>query len=90
MMIRTLAERLDALFAGRDSDSGIRDPELLQSCVQELKYQALQADKIHPSRLTFLDIAWGLSVQLYGHEPYSAEDRLTFIDWICEECGWDR
>lgn len=90
MLSRTLADSLDALYAGRDSDSGIRDPELLDSCIKDLKDQAAVLDLEHPSRMNFLDLAWDLSVELYGQEPYTAEDRLHFIDWLCEEAGWDR
>lgn len=89
MINRTLAESLDALYAGRDSDSGIRDPELLDSCVQELNAKADEMAKARPHSLVFLDIAWDLSVELYGQEPYDAQDRLSFIDWLCEEAGWD-
>lgn len=90
MINRSLAESLDALYAGRDSDSGIRDPELLQSCMNELNAQAEALNKLKPTTMNFLDIAWGLAVTLYGEEPYGAEDRLGFIDWLCEEAGFDR
>lgn len=87
MITRSLAENLDVLFAGRDTDSGIRDPELLQSCIETLKDQADELAKAHPHRLTFLDVVWDLAVELYGSAPYSAEDRLTFIRWLRVEAG---
>jgi hypothetical protein len=91
MISRTLAENLDALYAGRDSDSGIRDPELLASCVKELKTRADRLAEAHPHSLVHLDIAWDLAVELYGNERgYDAEQRLNFIDWILEEADWDR
>jgi hypothetical protein len=87
IIARTLIENLDALFAGIDSDSGIRDPLLLESCIQELKLWAEQLNKIDHHRISFLDIVWDIAVELYGDNPYTAEDRLEFIDWLTEEAG---
>lgn len=79
MKQRTFAEALDALYAGIDSDSGIRDHELWEDCVAELEQIGFPE---------VLDILWDISVELYSNDKgYTAEDRLEFIQHWRDEIG---
>lgn len=78
---RTLTASLFALYAGEDSDFGIRDPELLAECVNTLRAMDpshLRETLTRAAREEFMTeyaIALG----------YGIEDVVSFDKWLNEQ-----